>query len=331
MKQNNPLVSIIIPVYNGANFVREAIDSALAQTYKNIEIIVVNDGSTDNTEEILKSYGNKITFYTKPNGGVSSALNYGIKKMKGEYFSWLSHDDLYAKNKVTAVVEYLVKHNLLNKKVIPYSDFALIDIKGKPITDVKFNHEYVNQRPELALLRGLINGNSLLIPKSAFNTYGGFDTKLKCTQDYEKWFEFIKTYTFVHVPKVLVKTRYHKGQVSNTSPLVPIEGNKLYLKLVKYYDDTAKKRIDGNVYSYYAHLAEFLKYSPYDKAYEYCLKKLETLPKEPITKDPYRAQVAQPQKQLYSKNKIVKFCQFIHREGFKNTLKRIAKKLKIIH
>ena len=331
MTTKTPLVSIIIPVYNGENFVREAIDSALAQTYKNIEVIVVNDGSTDKTEEILKSYGDKIIFYSKQNGGVSSALNYGIKKMHGEYFSWLSHDDLYYKNKVSAEVSYLYNHGLLHEKVIPYSDFSLVDVKGKLITDVKFNHAFVNKTPELALLRGLINGNSLLIPKSAFKTYGGFDTKLKCTQDYEKWFEFAKTYKFIHIPQILVKTRYHKKQVSNTSPLVPIEGNALYLKMIKSYNDEDKKRIDGNIYSYYAHLAEFLKYSPYDKAYEYCLKKLETTPKEPLTNDNYRYQdKKQKKQQLYSKYKVIKFIQFIKYEGLKNTIKRILKKLQII-
>ncbi len=85
----NPLVSIIIPVYNGSNYVKEAIDSALAQTYKNIEVIVVNDGSTDNTEKIVKSYGDKIRYFYKENGGVASALNLAIENSKGEYISWL--------------------------------------------------------------------------------------------------------------------------------------------------------------------------------------------------------------------------------------------------
>ena len=94
---HNPLVSIVIPVYNGSNFMREAIDSALAQTYPNIEILVVNDGSTDNTREIALSYGDKIRYFEKENGGVATALNLAIHEMKGEYFSWLSHDDWYTR------------------------------------------------------------------------------------------------------------------------------------------------------------------------------------------------------------------------------------------
>ena len=99
---NHPLVSIIIPVYNGSKYMCEAIESALSQTYDNIEILLINDGSADGgkTEEIALSYGNKIKYFYKENGGVSSALNFGIKNMKGEYFSWLSHDDSYEPKKI---------------------------------------------------------------------------------------------------------------------------------------------------------------------------------------------------------------------------------------
>lgn len=115
-----PQVSIIIPVYNGSNYMREAIDSAMNQTYTNIEVIVVNDGSNDNgrTDEIARSYGTRIRYFTKENGGVSSALNLGIQNMRGEYFSWLSHDDVYTPNKVEDEVAALAKMN--NKEILVY-------------------------------------------------------------------------------------------------------------------------------------------------------------------------------------------------------------------
>ena len=91
----NPIVSVVIPVYNGSNYLKNAIDSALAQTYENVEVIVVNDGSDDDgkTASIIKNYGNKIKSIEKENGGVASALNSGIREMNGDYFIWLSHDD----------------------------------------------------------------------------------------------------------------------------------------------------------------------------------------------------------------------------------------------
>ena len=104
-----PKVSIVIPVYNGSNYLANAIDCALSQTYQNTEIIVVNDGSTDGgaTEQVAMSYGDRIRYFSKPNGGVSSALNYGIANMTGEYFSWLSHDDAYSPDKVKCSVDLL--------------------------------------------------------------------------------------------------------------------------------------------------------------------------------------------------------------------------------
>ena len=102
MPSYSPLVSIVIPAYNASNYLADSINSALAQTYKNIEIIVVNDGSKDNgaTRTVAESFGDKIHYFEKENGGSSSALNYGIKQMKGEWFSWLSHDDLYYPKKI---------------------------------------------------------------------------------------------------------------------------------------------------------------------------------------------------------------------------------------
>ena len=104
-----PKVTIIIPVYNGSNFLAEAIDAALAQTYQNCEIIVVNNGSTDDgaSEKIALSYGDKVRQYLKENGGVFSVLNYAFEKMTGEWFSWLSHDDLYYPEKIEKQIAFI--------------------------------------------------------------------------------------------------------------------------------------------------------------------------------------------------------------------------------
>ena len=109
-----PKVSIVIPAYNASNYLEEAIDSALAQTYSNIEIIVVNDGSLDDgaTERVALAYGDKIRYFYKENGGSSSALNFGIANMTGEWFSWLSHDDLYLPEKIEKQIAYISSLNL---------------------------------------------------------------------------------------------------------------------------------------------------------------------------------------------------------------------------
>lgn len=212
-----PKVSIIIPVYNGSNYLREAIDSALAQTYKNIEILVVNDGSTDRgkTERIAKSYGRKIRYFKKPNGGVATALNLGIKKMTGVYFSWLSHDDLYFPNKIEAQINF-IKEKHLSDQTILYSDFALIDSKGRQYLTTSLKPIETGVIGAL-IINSFVNGCSLLVPKLAFQKAGNFDKKWWTTQDYQLWFRFIKAgFNFKKSPGVLVKSRQHPGQDSVT-------------------------------------------------------------------------------------------------------------------
>ncbi|MBU3584096.1 glycosyltransferase [Polynucleobacter sp. 15G-AUS-farblos] len=223
MQPFNPKVTIIIPVFNGANFLREAIDSALSQTYKNTEIIVVNDGSDDHnqTENIALSYANKIIYIKKQNGGVASALNEGIRQMTGEYFSWLSHDDLYKQEKILDQVNALVSmsESQRNKSII-YSNFSVFDEQQcKEITLKKVDYSF---RLWLTLENSL-HGCTLLIPKKAFEKYGNFNEVLKTTQDYDMWFRLAETYNFYLVQDSLVKARSHSEQGSRKIPLIVLE------------------------------------------------------------------------------------------------------------
>lgn len=320
-------VSIIIPVYNGANFMREAIDSALTQTYPNTEVIVVNDGSTDHgeTDKIAKSYGSKIRYFKKKNGGVSSAINYGIEKMTGVYFSWLSHDDTYFPDKIKNQMDYIAKHHLENKKVIFYSDYEIISDKSKKLATIIVNQELAEKNPEYALLRGLINGNSLLIPKQAWEEYGGLDQKLTCTQDYEKWFEMSRTYKLQYVPGLSIKSRCHPNQVTNTSPNVRTEGNVLWLKMIKSISPSRRKNMNGSDYAFYWYMTEYLKNTPYDEAYQYCLEQLEKYPKEVLPREIYRYETGP----LFTKNIFIRAYRRIRHEGFgslKNYFKKSLKK-----
>ena len=192
----NPMVSIIIPVYNGANYLMEAIDSALAQTYKNIEIIVVNDGSNDDgaTEKIAKSYGEQIRYFSKENGGVSSALNYGIQQMRGEWFSWLSHDDLYTPQKVEHSIKALNRCDLREiEKVVVYTDGILVRSDGSKIKNFKryFKEQrtYLGEEAAYAIAcNGVLCGCCLLIHKTAFDKIGLFDESLRYSQDALMWY-----------------------------------------------------------------------------------------------------------------------------------------------
>lgn len=215
-----PLVSIVIPVYNGSNYMREAIDSALAQTYERVEVIVVNDGSTDDTEQIALSYGEQIRYFRKENGGVSSALNLGIKEMKGEYFSWLSHDDVYTPDKIEVQIDAL--RGLEEKNTLVLCKAELINKNSEPIQ----RRRRVRALPcgevlpwntvlHHLLKNGSFNGCALLIPKTAFTVCGRFDERLRFNQDGFMWDKiFMSGFSLLCIPDVCVKNRIHSGQLT---------------------------------------------------------------------------------------------------------------------
>jgi len=221
MKTDNiPMVSCVIPVYNGANYLREAIDSALNQTYPNIEVIVVNDGSTDGgaTEAIALSYKDRIRYYRKENGGVSSALNYGIRVMKGNYFNWLSHDDIHLPQKIEKQMEAVLAHKG-NRPVICVCNYFLIDEKGREFARAPEQLEQHFRRSPLCFLGGettlMIDGDATLIDKEVFTSCGLFSESLFASQETDMWFRSLEVADFVFITDYLVAYRSHPQQVTN--------------------------------------------------------------------------------------------------------------------
>lgn len=211
-----PLISIVIPVYNGANYMREAIDSAIAQTYVNKEIIVINDGSRDDgkTLEIARSYGDKIRLIDKPNGGVATALNAGIDAMTGDYFSWLSHDDIYPTNKLEKQVAFLSA--LDDKNTILFGDFTIINEKSEFMGNVSIQDVDTRNMTFEIYAKQCIHGCSLLVPKTAFERAGKFRTDLPTTQDYDLWLRMSRHVPFAHQSGIFVHSRQHAEQGSRT-------------------------------------------------------------------------------------------------------------------
>lgn len=230
----HPKISIIIPVYNGANYLHEAIESALAQSYNNIEVLVVNDGSRDNgnTRENALSFGNRIRYFEKENGGVATALNLGIQKMEGDYFSWLSHDDVYYAHKLEAQVDYL--RHLTNKEVILYGDYDLIDCNSHHIREVRLQHHESEKFLYELSQSSFLHGCTLLIPKICFDRVAQFNEKLFTTQDYELWIKLAKQYNFIHLPDKFVKSRCHSEQSSNQVKALHLEeDDQLHVLFIK--------------------------------------------------------------------------------------------------
>lgn len=255
-KDFDPKVSIIIPVYNGANYLEQAIGCALAQTYPKLEVLVVNDGSCDDgaTEKIALSFGDRIRYFSKPNGGVSSALNYGIREMTGAYVSWLSHDDGYSPTKVADAVRLLRSTPGADEKTIAYTSGHYINSAGevlKPFPNRLIAGKLYTGREMVlnSLEHGTLNGCCMLIPRAAFEEFGGLDETLRYSQDTLMWYTlFFGGCSLVSDEKDNVMYRLHGAQVSrNRQDLFAHDSEYIARKLTP---DMARISRDGREFLY---------------------------------------------------------------------------------
>jgi glycosyltransferase involved in cell wall biosynthesis len=215
VKDISPLVSIAVPVYNGSNYMRDAIDSVLTQTYSNFEVLVINDGSQDGsaTEDIAKSYGDRIRYFSKPNGGVASALNLALEESKGEYFCWLSHDDIYLPEKVAKEMEKLL--SLQDTNAVVFCDYAVISPEGKYLHGSPKPYSFPpHQATYHLILSQWLHCCTILAPKSLYIENGKFREDLPTTQDYDLLVKIGLKYPFVEISDVLLKARSHPEQGS---------------------------------------------------------------------------------------------------------------------
>ncbi len=211
--EQQDLVSIVIPTYNRADLVGESIESALNQSYPNVEVIVVDDGSVDNTKEAVAKYADRIRYYYKPNGGIGSALNHGIRNMNGRWFKWLSSDDLLTQD----AVESLLTHAKETGALILYTDYEIIDGEGKFVrrfVEPRFSSYY--EYAAALWTRFIGNGGSSLIEKSCFEEVGLFDESLRSAEDYDWWLRacLLHGYRFFHIPRTTLRYRTHDNQLT---------------------------------------------------------------------------------------------------------------------
>lgn len=199
---------------------RDAIDSALNQTYPEIEVLVINDGSSDDgkTEEIALSYGDRIRYFKKENGGVSSALNVGIKNMRGAYFSWLSHDDVYTPDKVETEMRVMTEYP--DEKCVVLCQSTRVDPDLNPALHIKQKRDfgyYSWERAVMYITKYGANGCALLIPREAFAEAGLFDESLRYCQDILMWWKiFLEHYALIVISDACVLSRVHPQQTTHT-------------------------------------------------------------------------------------------------------------------
>lgn len=216
-------VSVIIPVYNGEQFIARAIESILSQTYPAHEIIVINDGSKDRTEEVLRTFEGRICFKTIPNGGVSNARNQGIHMATGDIIAFLDADDIWTVDKLEVQESFFTRHPrvgfcccnyhvfnpYLNKEV---DHFTVL--QGRPVI---FNAP-LSGKDSLKLLLALNfvgTASTVVLKKDVLRQVGAFNTSYKQAEDYELWLRAAMATDFVIASKVLVEKKNHGTNLTN--------------------------------------------------------------------------------------------------------------------
>lgn len=274
-------VSTVIPVYNGANYICDAIDSALTQTYPNFEVIVVNDGSTDNTEELCLSYGDSIKYFKKENGGVSSALNMGIREMQGDYFTWLAHDDVYYPHKLEAQIQALSKFK--DKETIIHGNYDLVSANSNEISHMRQEDSYSTEQLSnsvFPILNTCAHASTYLIHKSHFERVGMFNENLPLSQDYDFLFRAMRGQQSVFVSEPLLLSRLHSQSGKNTDNRFASACGLQYEHFANSLTYDEVQDMFASPKAFYVRTAAMMQARGYYSGASNMLKKINTLPYE---------------------------------------------------
>lgn len=212
-KNFNPIIDIVIPVYNHGNYLQECIESAINQTYANIKIIIVDDNSSDPVVfEVLEKYKNnpkiKMDFHKK-NKGISETLNDGIIMSSGDYLAFLDCDDLLVPDSIEKVVNF-IKCN--SDKYFIYSDRINIDQSGEPIEYISFKNRGTNAKEELLI--GMYTSHLKVINRDCFYKVGLFLPNYDSSQDYDIALRISELFNFGYINDYLYKHRVHEEQTT---------------------------------------------------------------------------------------------------------------------
>lgn len=213
--QNHPFFTVLVPTYNQAQYLGAALDSLLAQTDPDWEVIVVNDGSTDATSEVIAEYcrrDKRFHAIHKENGGVASALNAGLRQARGAWVCWLSSDDLFEVHKLAVHREWIGRHPDCR---FFFTDAKLLEDMTGEISSPKLTLPSHRKWQLLEMLRcGFIYGNSICVNREAWARVGEFDEGLRNGQDYDMWLRLLAQYPGTFIPERTCITRCHALQDS---------------------------------------------------------------------------------------------------------------------
>jgi glycosyltransferase involved in cell wall biosynthesis len=206
---SGPSVSVVIPTYNYGRFIAEAIESALGQTLTALEIVVVDDGSTDDTETVLRKFGGQVRYVKQLNIGVSEARNRGVDETKGELIAFLDADDIWEPTKLQKQAEQFATDNRVGLVHCGMREFHSTTDKTLGFrvegSDGQVADELlVWERPAIN-----VSGSAIMVSRKAIDEVGGFDPRLKCGEDWDLCYRIARKYQVGFVPEPLVNYRIH--------------------------------------------------------------------------------------------------------------------------
>lgn len=205
-------VSVVIPAFNSAAYIRETINSVLNQSFKDLEVVVVDDGSKDNTGELLKDYHSKVRYILKENGGPASARNLGIKEAKGEFIAFLDADDLWMSDKLEKQLERFDGEDI----GLVFSSVQKMDKDNHDLPDYVNRERFEGHIFEKLFNKNFVPTSTVLVRKSCFEEFGVFDEdpELISVEDYDMWLRIASKYKLAHVDEKLVRYRVHENNIS---------------------------------------------------------------------------------------------------------------------
>lgn len=212
----NPFFSIIIPTYNREKFLKIAVDSVLNQTFTDFELIIIDDGSNDNTKQMIAEFANsKIRYIHQEHKGIPFARNLGVKNTKGKYIAFLDSDDRFCKEKLSITHDYIINNN-------KYKAFYTKEIwyrNGKLISQKEYQLPPKDSAFNASLKLCCISMSTIVINKEIFSHIGYFDEHLLVCEDYDFWLRITHKYPTMLIPKALtIKEGGHFDQESKKYP-----------------------------------------------------------------------------------------------------------------
>ncbi len=215
-----PKVAVIIPAYNAMTYLPESLESVLQQTFTDFEVLIVNDGSSDNIVQWANSLTDeRVKFISQSNQGVSTARNLAISKASGEYITFLDADDLWHRTKLEKQVKFLDNNPTVG---LVATWVILTDEQGNLGAEVKIDFKQGNIRKELIEINAIPCGSIPMVRRNCFDKVGLFDPTLRFGEDWELWARVAADYDFGLIKELLVYYRQHsKNSSKNSQEILP--------------------------------------------------------------------------------------------------------------